>query len=97
MYVSSERVKPLPITLPEALRNIRTLGKGLIDIPGQAGATDQDAKGDATAGPMLHRVLSKKASSRRVAFVGIRATTGVDPALLVLGSAIIGAFTFVPK
>jgi uncharacterized membrane protein len=43
VYVSSERVKPLPIRLPEALRNIRTLGKGLIDIPGQAGATDQAA------------------------------------------------------
>ena len=35
VYVSSERVKPLPITLTEALRNIRTLGKGPIDIPGQ--------------------------------------------------------------
>jgi len=43
VYVSTERVKPLPITLTEALRNIRTLGKGPIDIAGQACATDQAA------------------------------------------------------
>jgi uncharacterized membrane protein len=43
VYVSSERVKPLPITLTEALRSIRTLGKGPIDIPSQAHATDQAA------------------------------------------------------
>jgi uncharacterized membrane protein len=36
LYVSTERVKPLPITLTEALRNIRTLGKGSINIAGQA-------------------------------------------------------------
>jgi uncharacterized membrane protein len=35
VYVSDERVKPLPMTLREALRSIRTLGKGLIDIAGQ--------------------------------------------------------------
>ena len=34
VYVSTERVKRLPITLPEALRNIRTLGKGSIDTAG---------------------------------------------------------------
>ena len=32
VYVTSERVKPLPLTLPEAVRNIRSLGKGSIDI-----------------------------------------------------------------
>lgn len=36
VYVSDERVKPLPMTLTEALRNIRTLGKGSIGIAGQA-------------------------------------------------------------
>jgi len=41
VYVSSERVKPLPITLTEALRNIRTLGKGSIDIPGQTRSSEQ--------------------------------------------------------
>jgi uncharacterized membrane protein len=35
VYVSPERVKPLPMTLTEALRNIRSLGKGSIDIVGQ--------------------------------------------------------------
>jgi uncharacterized membrane protein len=50
VYAPSERVKPLPITLTEALRNIRTLGKGPIDISGQACATDQAAEGDATEG-----------------------------------------------
>ena len=32
VYVSSERVTRLPITLTEALRNIRSLGKGSIDV-----------------------------------------------------------------
>jgi uncharacterized membrane protein len=32
VYVASERVKRFPITLTEALRNIRSLGKGSIDI-----------------------------------------------------------------
>jgi uncharacterized membrane protein len=41
VYVSNERVKPLPITLTEALRNIRTLGKGSIDIAGQTRAAEQ--------------------------------------------------------
>jgi hypothetical protein len=41
VYVSHERVKPLPITLTEALRNIRTLGKGSIDIAGQLRAAEQ--------------------------------------------------------
>jgi uncharacterized membrane protein len=36
VYVSDDRVKPLPMTLTEALRNIRTLGKGSIGIAGQA-------------------------------------------------------------
>ena len=36
VYVSHERVLPLSMTLTEALRNIRTLGKGPIDIAGQA-------------------------------------------------------------
>ncbi len=36
VYVSDERVKSLPMTLTEALRNIRTLGKGSIGIAGQA-------------------------------------------------------------
>jgi uncharacterized membrane protein len=36
VYVSDERVKPLPMTLTEALRNIRTLGKRSIGIAGQA-------------------------------------------------------------
>jgi len=40
VYVSNERVKPLPITLTEAIRNIRTLGKGPIDLPGQARAAE---------------------------------------------------------
>ncbi len=35
VYVSPERAKPLPITLTEALRNIRSLGKGVIDTDGQ--------------------------------------------------------------
>jgi uncharacterized membrane protein len=35
VYVSRERVKPLPMMLTEALRNIRSLGKGSIDIAGQ--------------------------------------------------------------
>lgn len=34
VYVSNERVKPLPITLTEALRNIRTLGRGSIGTAG---------------------------------------------------------------
>jgi uncharacterized membrane protein len=34
VYVASERVKPLPLTLTEAVRNIRSLGKGSIDITG---------------------------------------------------------------
>jgi len=34
VFVSNDRVKPLSITLPEALRNIRTLGKGSVDIVG---------------------------------------------------------------
>ncbi len=34
VYVDSERVKPLPLTLTEAVRNIRSLGKGSIDITG---------------------------------------------------------------
>ena len=34
VYVASERVKPLPLTLTEAVRNIRSLGKGSIDIAG---------------------------------------------------------------
>jgi uncharacterized membrane protein len=40
VYVSSERVKPLPIALTEAIRNIRTLGKGPIDVPGQTRAAE---------------------------------------------------------
>ena len=36
VYVSDERVMRLPMTLTEALRNIRTLGKGSMDIAGQA-------------------------------------------------------------
>lgn len=32
VYVSQERVEPLVMTLTEALRNIRTLGKGSIEI-----------------------------------------------------------------
>ena len=36
VYVSDERVKPLAMTLTEAPRNIRTLGKGSIGIAGQA-------------------------------------------------------------
>jgi uncharacterized membrane protein len=45
VYVSSERVKPLSMTLAEALRNIRSLGKGSIDIAGQEQkvGTAQDA------------------------------------------------------
>jgi uncharacterized membrane protein len=35
VYVTSERVKPLPMTLTEALRNIRSLGKGPINVAGQ--------------------------------------------------------------
>jgi uncharacterized membrane protein len=35
VYVSSERVKPLHMTFTEALRSIRTLGKGSIQIAGQ--------------------------------------------------------------
>ena len=35
VYVSNERVKPLPMTLTDALRNIRRLGKGSIDIAGR--------------------------------------------------------------
>ncbi len=38
VYVSNERVKPLPITLTEALRNIRTLGRGSTGIAGQTRA-----------------------------------------------------------
>jgi uncharacterized membrane protein len=41
VYVSSERVKPLAITLTDAIRNIRTLGKGPLDLPGQTGAAEQ--------------------------------------------------------
>ncbi len=41
VYVSSERVKPLPITLTDAIRNIRTLGKGPLDLPGPARAAEQ--------------------------------------------------------
>ena len=40
VYVSNERVKALPITLTEAIRNIRTLGKGPIDLHGQARAAE---------------------------------------------------------
>jgi uncharacterized membrane protein len=32
VYVANERVKPLPMTLTEAVRNIRSLGKGSIEI-----------------------------------------------------------------
>jgi uncharacterized membrane protein len=32
VYVSQERVQPLAMTLTEAVRNIRTLGKGSIEI-----------------------------------------------------------------
>jgi uncharacterized membrane protein len=32
VYVSHERVEPLAMTLTEALRNIRTLGKGSIEV-----------------------------------------------------------------
>jgi uncharacterized membrane protein len=35
VYVSSERVKHLPMTLTEGLSNIRSLGKGSKDIAGQ--------------------------------------------------------------
>jgi len=41
VYVSSNRVKPLAITLTEALRNIRTLGKGPIDIGGRMRAAER--------------------------------------------------------
>jgi uncharacterized membrane protein len=41
VYVSSERVKPLAITLTDAIRNIRTLGKGPLDLPGHARAAEQ--------------------------------------------------------
>jgi uncharacterized membrane protein len=34
VYVANERVKPLPMTLTEAVRNIRSLGKGPVDITG---------------------------------------------------------------
>jgi len=34
VYVSDKRVTPLPMTLTEALRNIRSLGKGSIDMAG---------------------------------------------------------------
>jgi uncharacterized membrane protein len=32
VFVSNERIKPLSISLPDALRNIRTLGKGSVNI-----------------------------------------------------------------
>jgi uncharacterized membrane protein len=35
VYVSSERVEPLPMTLTDALRNIRSLGKGSIAVARQ--------------------------------------------------------------
>ena len=35
VYVSSERVKPLQMTFMEALRNVRSLGKGSADIASQ--------------------------------------------------------------
>jgi len=34
VFVSNDRIKPLSISLPDALRNIRTLGKGSINIDG---------------------------------------------------------------
>jgi uncharacterized membrane protein len=34
VFVSNDRIKPLSISLPDALRNIRTLGKGSQDIEG---------------------------------------------------------------
>src|SRR6516164_188003 len=34
VFVSNDRIKPLSISLPEALRNIRTLGKGSLNIEG---------------------------------------------------------------
>jgi uncharacterized membrane protein len=37
VFVSNDRVKPLSISLPDALRNIRTLGKGSLDIAGLQG------------------------------------------------------------
>ena len=37
VFVSNDRVKPLSISLPEALRNIRTLGKGSLQIVGLQG------------------------------------------------------------
>ena len=45
VYVSSERVRLLPMTLKEALCNIRSLGKGSIDIAdqGQKVVTAEDA------------------------------------------------------
>ena len=32
VFVSNDRIKPLSISLPDALRNIRTLGKGSVNI-----------------------------------------------------------------
>jgi uncharacterized membrane protein len=45
VYVSQERVQPLAMTLTEALRNIRTLGKGSLDVAvkEQKGETEQCA------------------------------------------------------
>lgn len=40
VHVSQERVEPLAMTLTEALRNIRTLGKGAIEI------VDNEQKGE---------------------------------------------------
>ena len=34
VFVSNDRIKPLSISLPDALRNIRTLGKGSLNIEG---------------------------------------------------------------
>lgn len=37
VFVSNDRVKPLSILLPEALHNIRTLGKGSLNLVGMQG------------------------------------------------------------
>lgn len=41
VYVTSERVKPLAITLTDAIRNIRTLGKGSLQTASQVPAAEQ--------------------------------------------------------
>lgn len=41
VYVTSERVRPLAITLSDAIRNIRTLGKGSLEPAGPVHSAEQ--------------------------------------------------------